>query len=181
MTKLNQTKKKASVKATSRKSASVLSNERLQVRLIHGKGRGVFARKSIAKGELIELAAFLFVSAADYELLKKTDLIRFVYDLGRGDVAIGLGLASLFNHADEANAHYEINRRDKQIKISAENPIPAGQEITIDYGYHPADESTWSQEYVKFVELKARSKKKLKARSKKKLKARSKKKAESSQ
>jgi SET domain-containing protein len=56
-------------------------------------------------------------------------------------VAVGLGYASLYNHAPQANATYRIAIRKAQIEIRAWRDINAGEEITINYNGRPDDPS----------------------------------------
>ena len=110
-----------------------------------GKGRGVFAVDLINKNEIIEIAAFIRLSVRDHDMIKETELISYVFDAGRGEAAVGLGTASLYNHSDNPNVDYDLDRASQTIRIASSRRIEIGEEITIDYGYHPAKPSTWAK------------------------------------
>jgi len=123
----------------------------IEVRSAGHKGLGVFAKARLSKGQVIELAPCLFVNSMDYRLLKKTDLIRFVYDAESGAVVIGLGYASLYNHSDKPNATYVLYTKKRFIRFKALSVIRVGTEITINYGYHPAEPETWDDDYSSYI------------------------------
>lgn len=98
-------------------------------------GLGVFNKKAIKKGDFIEIAPLLIGSAQDYEMLSQTALRDYYFILADklNPMALGLGLASWYNHASPANANYTIDKKKMIIKIKAVAPIKAGEEITINY------------------------------------------------
>ena len=121
------------------------------VRQAGKKGRGVFAINKIKSGSVIETAPYLPLSKRDHRNAQKTDLIRFIYDAGHGQAAVGLGFASLYNHSETPNATYIVNVKNRTIKITATSEIPTGEEVTIDYGYHPGKPETWPDDYASYM------------------------------
>jgi SET domain-containing protein len=109
----------------------------LEIRHDQKKGRGVFARASIAAGVLIEAAPIVIVPAAQRKLLDNTILhdYYFVWDDEGGErsAAIALGLVSLCNHSRRPSARIRRNRIRETLDLLAIAPIAAGSEITIDY------------------------------------------------
>lgn len=99
------------------------------------QGRGVFAVRPFASGELIERCEVLRVPAADLDAVQSTELRHYLFscDDGSGDVAIALGHGSFYNHSDDANAAYEKDAVNNLIVFTARRPIPEGQEITVTY------------------------------------------------
>ena len=105
----------------------------------HISGRGVFAAKDFAIDETIEVVYFL----ADKKIKDRSAVV--VYVIGSnfaGNSNLMLGYASLYNHADEPNAKYQmhpfgldkISASSQFIEMKALNEIKKGQEITITYG-----------------------------------------------
>jgi SET domain-containing protein len=101
------------------------------------KGRGVFAAIAISKGQIIEIAPYIHIPAAEYDRVADTTLSNYWYGANGRACAIGLGNTSLYNHSDAPNADYAIRTRSKTIKIVALENMAVGQEICIDYGYDP--------------------------------------------
>jgi len=115
-----------------------IPNHRIEIRTSPTRGRGVFARTAITAGTVIEAAP-----ALDRTIIHD---YYFHWDgdpdgVGRG--ALGLGLVTLCNHADRANAKVERNLAQQTLDLIATAPIAAGEEITIDYGcklwFEPCD------------------------------------------
>jgi len=90
-------------------------------------GYGVFAGKKLRKGELIEECYFILSKGGD-----KT-LADFYFD-ANGKYALFLGYGSIYNHSDDANADYIINRKTRIATIRAERTIAKGAEIFLSYG-----------------------------------------------
>lgn len=90
-------------------------------------GYGVFAEKDIRKGEKIEECYFILSDCED------DILIDFIFDAG-GRSALILGYGSLYNHSENPNAEYSINRRTKITTFKASRTIKKGEEIFICYG-----------------------------------------------
>ena len=114
-------------------------NGKIYVEQTPDKGRGVFALITFSEGDVIEVAPFIKVPGKDYEKVTNTVLNNYWYDLNKKDCAVGLGYTSLYNHANEPNATYVLNSKNQTIKIVALKDIVKDQEITIDYGYDPAE------------------------------------------
>ena len=116
-----------------------IPNHRIEIRTSATRGRGVFARTAIPPKTVIEAAPVLVLPAADCPALDRTIIHDYYFHwdgdpdgVGRG--ALGLGLVTLCNHADRANAKVERNLAQQTLDLIATAPIAAGEEITIDYG-----------------------------------------------
>ena len=114
----------------------------IEVRRTADRGRGVFATDFIPHGALIERAPVIVVPAEEVLRDRATTLMRYVFDwreaAGRDAVAVGLGLASIYNHDWPANADWRASGEDF-IEIVAHRDIPADREITINYRGDPDD------------------------------------------
>lgn len=118
-------------------------NWALEVRDTSGKGRGVFALRDFAAGELVELAPVLVGKRGSSEAFKDYEF-SWSEAKGRGQVdlyraAIALGYGSLYNGANPANLRYEVDRAAQAIRFVAARVIAKGEELTINYSAESGD------------------------------------------
>jgi len=100
-------------------------------------GRGVFARRDLLAGEVIEVCPVIVLGGADeQELLDKTHLFDYYFEWGEL-AAVALGYGSLYNHSSHANADHVCDVHRGEIRIYAHRHIRQGEEITINYGGRP--------------------------------------------
>ncbi|MEO7164483.1 MAG: SET domain-containing protein-lysine N-methyltransferase [Bdellovibrionia bacterium] len=99
------------------------------------KGRGVFAKRPLKKGEILESSPYIEIPPRDGRKLTDTIINSYWYDLDSKSAAIGLGLTSLYNHSENPSAKFSINRRRKMITITAIRNILPKEEISVHYGY----------------------------------------------
>jgi SET domain-containing protein len=90
-------------------------------------GYGVFATKTIRKGEKIEECYFIISRGGD-----KT-LEDYYFD-AKGKYALFTGYGVIYNHSDDPNADYTININKRIATIKAQETIQKGKEIFISYG-----------------------------------------------
>lgn len=112
-------------------------SDAVEVKRIKGKGRGVFARRAIPKGEVIERVPVLVMTEDEYAKgLAKTPLKDYCFGWGTDQVALALGYGSLYNHSYKPNARYEdVGPATKA--FVALRAIAAGDEITVNYNGRP--------------------------------------------
>lgn len=98
-------------------------------------GRGVFTRKDISKGTLVELAPVVVMSGEDRKHLDQTPLHDYIFEWGDDakQCCMALGLVPLYNHAYEANCEYEMYFTKAVIAVKAVRDIKAGEELFINY------------------------------------------------
>lgn len=96
-----------------------------------GKGRGVFANRSIQIGELIETAHVIVIP--NDEITTTIDFYVFTW-LGETS-AIALGTASLYNHSNDPNVAFVRDYDNGVITFAATRDIEEGEELYINYGY----------------------------------------------
>lgn len=105
----------------------------IEVKRAQGKGRGVYASQLIPEGTVFERVPLLVM--AEKEALEgdhSNVLPAYVFEYGKGKVALALGFGSLYNHSYSPNARYDD--AGKQIKeFRALRDIEKGEEITINY------------------------------------------------
>lgn len=115
---------------------------RLYLKTIPGKGRGVFCKKHIRAGTLIETCAMLILPSPDYPFISHTQLKDYIFHFDKENqvTALALGFGSLYNHALYPNATYEIDHTNRLISYYAMENISAGREICINYDGSPGSE-----------------------------------------
>jgi hypothetical protein len=97
----------------------------------HGpRGRGVFATRRFAKGEVIETCPTLEVADADVTGRLNDDVFTSIRD---GDVLLVLGHGMLYNHSPNPNVEY-VQDEPTTITFRALRTVRPGDELTIDYG-----------------------------------------------
>jgi SET domain-containing protein len=112
-------------------------SDAIEVKRIKGKGRGVFARRAIAKGEVIERVPLLVMTSDEYAKgISQTPLKDYCFAWGVDQVVLALGYGSLYNHSYKPNARYEDIGPSTKAFVSI-RPIAAGEEITINYNGAP--------------------------------------------
>ncbi len=112
----------------------------VEIKASQGKGRGVFATRRFRAEEVIESAPILKVPKADVSALGATFLGNYLFmSDNHKNVVLGLGITSMINHDDDANAEFYIV--GDMITIKAKRAIPIGVEITINYRWKNED---WS-------------------------------------
>jgi len=113
-------------------------SDAIEVKRIKGKGRGVFARRLIRKGEVIERVPVIVLPAE--EVVGGTTLANYAFKWGRSQAALALGYGSLYNHSYRPNARYDdVGRQAKA--FTALRDIAAGEEVTVNYNGEPEDRS----------------------------------------
>jgi SET domain-containing protein len=98
-------------------------------------GRGVYARRDIKKDEIIEKCPVIEVPKHDVSNLRESILVTYFFYFGKNKqrLVIALGFGSIYNHAYEPTARYEIRRTKKTLDFIALRDIKKDDEITINY------------------------------------------------
>ena len=92
------------------------------------RGRGVFATRTFAEGDVVEVCPTVEISEgggdlADYLFESTTD----------GMFLVVLGFGMLYNHSADANLDY-YQGDDATLEFIAQRSIDRGEELTISYG-----------------------------------------------
>lgn len=101
-------------------------------------GLGVFAKRNLKAGELLENVPFIEVpSIVVYS--QPNILQHYVFNSHNddGNVIIAFGYGSMYNHSPtEPNVQYYINKKDRRrlLDFRALYDIPEGAELLINYG-----------------------------------------------
>ena len=114
------------------------------------RGKGVFAVRRYAEGDVVEVAPVL-VMKTDYDNLPEL-LKTYVFDWQAltgvpGRQALVLGYGSMYNHANPANLQYVADARNNVMRYIAARQIKANEELTINYnalgGVPEWDDDNW--------------------------------------
>jgi uncharacterized protein len=95
------------------------------------RGRGVFASQDIAAGQIVEICPTLEVE----DTAASGTLRDYVFSSNDDEnmAILPLGYGPLYNHSSEANCEY-VEHGPQLIAFVARRDVPAGEELTIDYG-----------------------------------------------
>jgi SET domain-containing protein len=114
-------------------------SEFVSIKRVKGKGRGVFARKTIPAGTIIERVPVLVVALPVVMGIRNDPVLtRFCFLRNRNTAGIALGYGSLYNHSFRPNAIYEESG-SATMQFRALRQIKRGEEITINYNGDPED------------------------------------------
>jgi SET domain-containing protein len=110
--------------------------ESLCVRPAEGKGRGVFAERAFARGELIERTPVIVLPGNQWELLEQTALRDYYFDWG-SEAAVPVGFAMIYNHSEHPNVRVFRHVSEGVVEIVALRDITLGEELTHHYHCRP--------------------------------------------
>jgi hypothetical protein len=134
----------------SRDDMALTQSDKVEIKRIRGKGRGVFARRPIGKGEVFETCPVLIIPAGSLGT-DATGLGSYVFEWGKDRLALAMGYGSLYNHSYRPNARYDDVRQGKA--FSALRNIETGEEITVNYNGDPGDNTEVWFDVVEEVSL----------------------------
>jgi len=105
------------------------------------RGRGVFARRKINRGELIERSPVIVIPGREWATMDDTILSNYVFDWGEKEehAAVALGCISIYNHSYTPNAELTECLDEDVIEVSALRDIKPGEEIFVNYNGAPDD------------------------------------------
>jgi len=117
------------------------------------KGRGVFAGRAFARGELVEVAPVIVFTS---ECMLPRSLANVLYNWEEHTRepktrAIALGYGSLYNHSNPASLCYRVDSRARVIRYTAIRDIAGDEELTINYsaasGHCEMQSDTWFERH----------------------------------
>ena len=115
--------------------SSVLSTYPIIVANSSVHGQGVFATRTISKGEVIERCPYIVIDDDDLADINRLQDYLFTSPDQPGDYLCVLGYGMMYNHSDKPNAEWEIDEDDIQfVRFTALKPIADGEEIFQNYG-----------------------------------------------
>ncbi|WP_435009786.1 SET domain-containing protein [Tundrisphaera lichenicola] len=112
-------------------------SDAIEIKRTKGKGRGVYARRLIRRGEIIERVPVIVMTVEEYAKgLSETVLKDYCFNWSAGKVALALGYGSIYNHSYRPNARYDdVGPLTKQ--FTALRDIRPGEEISVNYNGEP--------------------------------------------
>jgi len=112
-------------------------SELIEVRQARKKGRGVFARRNIRRGTVIERVPVVVMRVQEiFSKAPRTKLADYVFSWGRGKVAFACGYGALYNHSYQPNAEYYGKGTKTQVFVALRD-IKSDEEITVNYNGKP--------------------------------------------
>lgn len=115
----------------------------LEVRSVQGMGRGVFARRAIARDTAVLRDCTLAISPQDKAMLLQTRLDDYYFEDDSGGAFLVLGMSSLLNHsflAPNVEQEWEETPEGMVIVFRALRDIKAGEQLFFDYEFREDDE-----------------------------------------
>lgn len=100
------------------------------------KGRGIFAKRKLKAGSVVETAPVIVMSHEDRQLLDLTMLHDYIFEWqpdGANMCCMALGWIPLYNHSYTANCEYFMVYEEQLMYIQTVRDIAAGEELTINY------------------------------------------------
>ena len=115
-------------------------NDLLKVKFIsHKKGKGVFAKKDIKKGTIVDTAHVIPISNKDYKKIRKTILYNYCYIWDDPKYkpeftnAITLSISQFINHSYDPNVKYLYDYENKTMEYTTIRDIHDSEEILVNY------------------------------------------------
>jgi SET domain-containing protein len=100
------------------------------------KGRGVFAAKAFANGEIVEICPVILFRMRYNSLPKTIKTLVFDWEVladKPGTHALALGYGSFYNHDNPANLRYEADAENELLRYVTVRDIAVDEELTINY------------------------------------------------
>ncbi len=128
-------KRKTATAKAKAKAAETILDSAIGWQRVKGKARGVFARRSIHKGEVIERAPVVPMGKKHLADGYPPDgyVLEWREDKKGEEYALVLGYVMLYNHSDTPNMKLETDFRSQTINVIAARPVKAGEELTWNY------------------------------------------------
>jgi len=115
-------------------------NDLIEVKFISlKKGKGVFAKKDINKGTIIDVAHVIPLPNKDYKEISKTILWNYCYiwedpkHKSEFTNAISLSISQFINHSYDPNVRYIYDYNNNCMEFETLREISAREEITVNY------------------------------------------------
>lgn len=110
-----------------------ICNNKIYISKSKYEGRGVFTSRDIKKGEVVEVCPIILEKA---ELIPEGSTLKdYTFSSGSDQyVVIAFGYGSLYNHSDEYNVSWKVDKEAQTITFTAKNDISKGEELFVTYG-----------------------------------------------
>lgn len=121
-------------------------SEYLHIANTKDKGRGVFTRKKIQAGTIVEISPVIVMNSNDRNLLDQTLLHDYIFVWGKNkdQCCMALGYIAVYNHSYQSNCEYFMDYEADTICVKTVKTIHTGDELTINYnGNWDNNERVW--------------------------------------
>ncbi len=111
------------------------------------KGKGLFAKKNIKKGTILDEAQLIYLTKEDYERVKPTLVESYTFewedpeDNGKYSHVIPMSACEFINHSYNPNVEYYFDYRKKTISFRTVKAVKMGEELTTNYNGDINDKS----------------------------------------
>ncbi len=108
----------------------------LYIGITESKGRGIFTKKTIKSGTVVESDPVIVMNNEDRKLLDKTLLHDYIFEWqpeGADMCCMALGWIPLYNHSYKSNCEYFMDYENNTMFIKTMKEIQPGEELTINY------------------------------------------------
>ena len=112
---------------------NALLYEKLYIKNVAEKGRGVFAAKPIRKGDIVEAAPVIVIPDEDVDLIDQTAMADYYFKWGESHFALVSGYGSLYNFSELPNLSFEVDLINEVMVYRAIKSIKKDQELTVHY------------------------------------------------
>lgn len=116
------------------------------------KGRGAYAARAHAAGELVESCPVILLSNAYASIPQEVRRLLFNWGVLADSTnrhCLALGYGSMYNHENPSNMRYEADPNARVLRFIAVRDIAADEELTVNYnaagGSHRSEGDTWFQ------------------------------------
>jgi uncharacterized protein len=99
------------------------------------KGKGVFTKKPIAAGTVVELSPVIVLHQNDRMHIDKTLLHDYIFEWGNNKetCCMALGYIPMYNHSYASNCEYFMDYENATMYVKTVIDINAKEELTINY------------------------------------------------
>jgi SET domain-containing protein len=103
------------------------------------KGRGVFAKKNIKEGTIIDVAHIVLIPNNHYDVIQDTVLYDYIFAWddpkyeGEYQCAIALSISQFINHSYNPNVKYIYEYENQTIEFIAIKDLQTGDELLVNY------------------------------------------------
>jgi uncharacterized protein len=96
-------------------------------------GRGVYADRYYVEGDIIEISEILILSEKDTKKVNETDLKFYTFKYNDKQDCLVLGNGEIYNHSDNPNVSFKLNKKTNKMVFKALKFIKAGQQMFTNY------------------------------------------------
>ncbi|MFZ4807371.1 MAG: SET domain-containing protein-lysine N-methyltransferase [Hyphomicrobiaceae bacterium] len=118
----------------------------MRVALAGDMGRGVFADRAVAAGEVLGSFYTIHICAAERPAALQTALRDFIFFDEDGSAEVVLGWLSLVNHGQpNIVKSWRATQLGPVVTVTAARDLAAGEQLYFDYQFDPGTEPDWAR------------------------------------